>query len=251
MISKMALVRKRYIISGNVQEAGYRVLVKTIARSMGLVGFVRNLPDETVEVVCEAEQKTIERFLKAIDRKGDLMSPMDVNVVSMAETPPPAEGDFKKFSIEYNGKLSAEERERNREDREERMILGASMLNQKVDVVGQNVLGVGKAVEGVGQKVDNVGKAVHEMHSDMNKRFDHMAQRYDLIATSLVKAIGRIDRGFERMDQNSRKTDKAIEQSRKEVAASNRELAGAVKFMIKKLSGKPATVRREIRKKRK
>jgi acylphosphatase len=265
----MPKTRKRLIISGNVQEAGYRVLVKTVARSMGIVGFVRNLLDETVELVCEGEPKTIERFLKAIDRKGDVASPVEVNVVSMEETPPPTEDEFKRFNIEYDGKLTPEQRERNREGREERMIIGASTLNLKMD-------GLGQKMDSVGQKVDGVGKDVREMHSDMNKRFDHMAERYDMIAASLKDAIVH-------MDRNAEKTDKAIEKSRREtilavhrsqketaemlarsrketileirgsrketatllaasrreVAASNRELAGAVKFMIRKMSDKP------------
>ena len=116
-------------------------------------------------------------------------------------------------------------------------------VGKAVECVGQKVDGVGKAVEGVGQKVDSVGGAVRDMHSDMNKRFDHMAQRYDLIALSLVKAI-------DRMDRNSKITDKAIEQSRKEAAASNRELAKAVKFMIRKLSDRPARRKTSGRKKR-
>jgi acylphosphatase len=269
MNTEMPKTRKRLIISGNVQEAGCRVLVKTVARSMGIVGFVRNLLDETVELVCEGEPKTIERFLKAIDRKGDVASPVEVNVVSMEETPPPTEDEFKRFNIEYDGKLTPEQRERNREGREERMIIGASTLNLKMD-------GLGQKMDSVGQKVDGVGKDVREMHSDMNKRFDHMAERYDMIAASLKDAIVH-------MDRNAEKTDKAIEKSRREtilavhrsqketaemlarsrketileirgsrketatllaasrreVAASNRELAGAVKFMIRKMSDKP------------
>jgi acylphosphatase len=237
MISKMALVRKRFIVSGNVQEAAYRVLVKSIARSMGITGFVRNLLDETVEIVCEAEPKTLEKFIKSIDRKGDPASPMDLNVVSIKETPAPAEGEFKIFKVEYDGMLTPEEHERARVAREERMIVEASTLKDEIKIVGKDVR--------------EVGKNVRDMHSDMNKRFDHMAQRYDLIASSLVKAIDRIDRGFDRMDQNSKKTDKAIEQSRKEVAASNRELAKAVTFMMKKMSGRPATAHHGARKKRK
>jgi len=239
---EMLKTRKRLIVSGNVQEAGYRILVKSIASPMGVVGFARNLPDETVEIVCEAEPKTLERFIKEIDRKGDPASPLDINVESIKETPAPTEGEFKGFKIEYDGTLTPEERERNRESREERMIVGASMLNQKMDSVGRDVREVGQKVDGVGQKVDGVGKDVRNMHSDMNKRFDHMAQRYDLIALSLAKAI-------DRMDKNSQRTDKAIEQSRKEATASNRELAKAVNFMIRKLSVRPA--RKSSRKARK
>jgi acylphosphatase len=236
-------IRKRLIVSGNVQEAGYRVQVKSIARHLGLVGFARNLPDETVEIVCEGALRTIAQFLKAIDIKGNPESPLDINVESIQETPVLSDGEFKMFKIEYNGTMTPEEREQNREIREERMIVGASILGKKMDGVGKAVDDVGKSVDCVGKDVQSVGSAVRDMHSDMNKRFDHMAQRYDLIATSLVKAI-------DRMDRNSKQTDKAIEQSRKEAAASNWELAKAVNFMIRKLSDKPARKRTAGKRKR-
>jgi len=262
MISKMALVRKRFIVSGNVQDVGYRALIKRKARRLGILGFSKNLPDETVEIVCEGTPDALAGFIKSIEVKGDPEDSFSLHVTTINETPPP-EGKLTVFYTDYGRKLT--EVERQTFDRDEIMVLRAGTLNSNVGVVGQKVEGVGKAVEGVGkdvrevgQKVEGVGKAVEgvgqkvdAMHSDMNKRFDHMAQRYDLIATSLVKAIDRIDRGFDRMDQNSKKTDKAIEQSRKEVAASNRELAGAVKFMIRKLSGRSATARQGNRKKRK
>jgi acylphosphatase/predicted small secreted protein len=212
---------------------------------MGIVGFVRNLPDETVEVVCEGEAKKIDQFVKQIDRKGDPLSPMDIDVFSIVETPPINVGSYNKFDVEYNGKRTVEEKERDNQDRMERMILGASILHQemrgvgkdvrevgqKVDGLGQKMDCVGEAVKGVGQKMNGVGKDVRDMHGGMNKRFDHMAQRYDLIALSLAKAI-------DRMDKSAKMTDKAIEQSRKEAAASNHELAKAVNFMIKKMSAK-------------
>ena len=309
-------IRKKFIVSGYVQEAGYRLKVKAIANKLGIFGFVRNLPDETVEIVCESDPGRLAQFIKAINIKGNPESAMDINVASMVEAPAPAEGVFTAFRIEYDGKLSPEERDRARELREERMILGASILGekidgvgQKVDSVGQKVDGVGQKVDGVGQKVDSVGqkvdvvgqkvdgvgKAVKEMHSDVRTRFDHMADRYDMIAISLREAIAHMDRNAEKTDraiEKSRKesamealrtrkeiaksrketvmaikaseertakyiaktsretalearksqkeTAQILSETRKEVAASNRELAGAVKFMIRKLSDKPA-----------
>ena len=229
-----AVIRKRYIVKGKIQHVGYRALIMAYGESMGLKGFSRNLPDKTVEVVCEGEPKAIAAFLRAIDRKGDPLEPLSINVISIEDAPSPPEGELKDFVIDYGRELTPIEREAF--DRDEIMVLGAGILNIKMDGVGNEVRNVGSSVREVGQKVDS-------MHTDMNKRFDHMAQRYDLIATSLVKAIDRMDMGFERMDKNSKRTDKAIEQSRKEAAASNRELAGAVKFMIKKLSDKPARKR--------
>jgi acylphosphatase len=268
MNAKMpATVRKRFIVKGRVQRVGYRALVLAFADSMGLKGLVRNLPDRTVEVVCEGQPKEIAAFLKAIDRKGDPTDPLSINVTSIEEAPLPPEGELTGFIIDYGRELTPIERESL--DRDEIMILGAGILNIKVD-------GLGQKFDGLGQKVDNVGNAVRDMHGDMNTRFDHMAQRYDMIAASLKEAIAHMDRNAEKTDraiERSRKqsaseanrTGKEIARSRKqtilavhrseertakmhkeghkELAASNRELAGAVKFMIRKLTDRPAGMR--------
>jgi len=230
-------VRKRLIVRGKIQHVGYRALVMAYAGSMGIRGFARNLPDMSVEVVCEGEPGAVAGFIKAIDRKGDPLDPMSINVVSIEEAPPPPGGEFSGFTIDYGRELTPVERESL--DRDEIMILGAGALNMKMDTIGEKVEEVGRKVEAVGDKVDGVGRAVRGMHTDMNRRFDQMAKRYDLIAASLVKAIDRMDRGFNRMDRASKRTERAVDQSRREVAKSNRELARAVSFMIMKLSGRP------------
>ena len=241
MNMEMPKTRKRLIVSGNVQDVGYRALVKRKARRLGLLGFSRNIPDETVEIVCEGEPGALTEFMKSIDVKGDPTDSFSLHVTAIKETPPAPEGELTVFYTDYGRKLT--EIERQTFDRDEIMVLRAGTLNTNVGVVGQKVDGVGKDVQVVGQKVDS-------MHGDMNKRFDHMAQRYDLIAASLVKAIDRMDQGFERMDKDSKRTDRAMERSRKEAAASNRELAKAVRFMITKLSKKASAPRKARQKKR-
>jgi acylphosphatase len=275
MLLAMAPVRKRLIVEGCVQGVGYRALVTFHARNMKVQGFVRNLPDETVEVVCEADHEKLMGFLKAINQKGDPADPLSLNVVSIKDAPPPPEGDLTRFYTDYGRKLTDVQREAF--DREEMMVLRAGTLNTNVGVVGKNVLevgqkvdGVGKAVECVGKDVREVGTAVHDMHTDMNKRFDHMADRYDMIALSLKDAIVHMDRNAEKTDKaieksrnesaqdairtrkeiakSQKETAKILSQSRQEITASNRELARAVNFMIKKLSDKPP--RRKTPKKR-
>jgi len=227
MLSEMPTVRKRYIVTGQIQDVGYRTLVKQKARKKGLTGVVRNLADGTVEIVCEGEPGAIDAFLKDIDKRTDNPSPLDIDVSNIVESPPAPAGEYKSFEVDYGKKLSFAER--STKDREDITVLGASLMNQKLDGVGQKVDGVGKAVECVGQKIDSVGKAVEgvgenvrDMHIDMNKRFDHMADRYDMIAASLKEAIVH-------MDRNAEKTDKAIEKSRKEtiiaVGRSQKETA--------------------------
>jgi acylphosphatase len=41
----------RYLVSGSVQGVGFRWFVARHARSLGLAGYARNLPDGRVEVV--------------------------------------------------------------------------------------------------------------------------------------------------------------------------------------------------------
>jgi acylphosphatase len=256
MLSEMPTVRKRYIVTGQVQDVGYRTLVKQKARKKGLIGVVRNLVDGTVEIVCEGEPGAIDGFLKDIDQKTDNPSPLDIDVSNIVESPPAPSGEYKSFEVDYGKKLSFAER--STKDREEITVLGASLMNQKLD-------GVGKDVQVVGQKVDS-------MHGDMNKRFDHMADRYDMIALSLKDAIVHMDRNAAKTDKaiersrkesaseairtrneiakSHRETNKELARSREEIAASNRELAKAVNFMIRKMSAKAPTPKKVSQKNR-
>lgn len=58
----------RYLISGQVQGVGFRWFVARHARSLGLAGYARNLPDGRVEVVVSGSEDalpTFERLLRA------------------------------------------------------------------------------------------------------------------------------------------------------------------------------------------
>ncbi|HIQ29919.1 MAG TPA: acylphosphatase, partial [Candidatus Caldiarchaeum subterraneum] len=57
-------------VFGNVQAVGYRALVKSIARSMGVRGLVRNLEDGSVEIFADAPEDILGRFLRYIEVKG-------------------------------------------------------------------------------------------------------------------------------------------------------------------------------------
>ena len=59
-------VARRYVISGRVQGVGFRFFAKAAGRREDLQGWVRNLADGRVEVVCEGDADAVERFERAI-----------------------------------------------------------------------------------------------------------------------------------------------------------------------------------------
>ncbi len=58
--------RVKLIASGRVQGVGFRGFVCRIANSLQLVGYAKNLPDGTVELLVEGDEKKIALFSKRI-----------------------------------------------------------------------------------------------------------------------------------------------------------------------------------------
>ena len=58
--------RVKLIASGRVQGVGFRGFVCRIANSMQLVGSVKNLPDGTVEIIVEGDERKIAQLAKRI-----------------------------------------------------------------------------------------------------------------------------------------------------------------------------------------
>ncbi len=76
----MAIERRRVIFSGRVQGVGFRASTSWTARGFDVVGYVRNLPDGTVEVVAEAEAAEIDRFVAAVhERMSGFVRGVDVS----------------------------------------------------------------------------------------------------------------------------------------------------------------------------
>lgn len=94
-------------VFGNVQAVGYRALVKSIARSMGVRGLVRNLEDGSVEVFAEAPEDTLGRFLRYIEVKGRPEDILSLHVERVEVFKEGEEGylgpwkDYGAFEIDY------------------------------------------------------------------------------------------------------------------------------------------------------
>lgn len=64
----MESVRLRATVRGDVQGVGYRAFARRYARSLGVVGYARNLADGSVEVVAEGPRSQMDAFLGVVKR---------------------------------------------------------------------------------------------------------------------------------------------------------------------------------------
>jgi acylphosphatase len=55
-------ITRRYLIVGRVQGVGFRYYTQSSADQEGVNGWVRNLPDGSVEVTADGEADAVERF---------------------------------------------------------------------------------------------------------------------------------------------------------------------------------------------
>jgi acylphosphatase len=57
------MIRRRVVVSGDVQGVFFRDTCRRQARAHGVTGWVRNCPDGTVEAVFEGEPQAVEAMI--------------------------------------------------------------------------------------------------------------------------------------------------------------------------------------------
>lgn len=86
----------RAVVHGRVQGVSFRHYTVLKARELGLTGWVRNLPDYTVETLAEGEKEALEQFLTWLHRG----SPA-ARVLRVEAHWHPASGKFADFDVRY------------------------------------------------------------------------------------------------------------------------------------------------------
>jgi acylphosphatase len=85
------------IARGQVQGVGYRYFVTGCAQETGVVGYVRNLPDGTVQIVAEGTHEILDRFIRMIRAEQDPSIQVEGITITSAE----ASGEYTQFSIRW------------------------------------------------------------------------------------------------------------------------------------------------------
>ena len=94
---RVEMMRRVHVFySGRVQGVGFRVTAEDTARHLGVVGWVKNLKNSQVEVVAEAEEAVLRKFLEVI-RTGSMKNFINRADVSWSN----ATDAFTEFDIRY------------------------------------------------------------------------------------------------------------------------------------------------------
>jgi acylphosphatase len=90
------IIARRFIVKGDVQGVGYRYFALRAARSLGVVGRVRNLPDGSVEAIAEGSAGAVDSFMRELAR-----GPSHSHVSSIDEIEIPATRSYNDFDVSY------------------------------------------------------------------------------------------------------------------------------------------------------
>lgn len=89
------MTRRTFQFSGRVQGVGFRYTAQNIAMQFNVQGYVRNLPDGSVELVAEGPEDQLQGLLESIQSR------MQGFVTRTTSNDSSATGEFQGFSIRH------------------------------------------------------------------------------------------------------------------------------------------------------
>jgi acylphosphatase len=202
----MTKIKAEIIVKGKVQKAGYRDHVQEVARSLNVMGYVENLKDGSVKVVCETDKPTLEKFIQLISLKTDIITVENVEITKTQ----PAKGEYEHFDIKY-GPLEEEVGERmvaafkiataTRQDIKNMHYDLKDMhqdLKGSITVMHQDLKeGITAMHQDLKSMHTDLKESIDSMHYDMNRHFEEMAKRYDVISAELLKTREELKRAVD------------------------------------------------------
>jgi acylphosphatase len=90
------MVEIQAIISGKVQAVAYRAYVQDVASQLGVVGYIQNLQDGSVEIVAQAEPSILKELVEYL-HEGSLLSKVEGVAVEWRS----AKSSHEDFSIRF------------------------------------------------------------------------------------------------------------------------------------------------------
>ena len=169
------------IISGEVQGVGYRQYVARIGRRLKLIGHVKNLEDDTVQIHCKGEEKAITEFKDKINKKNPDDAPLiDVEEITekILEQGTIEEKIFKEIYDEPNAEMSQ----------------GFSTWMKYMALFNKETQ-----------------TNLNLFRTETNVNFKSMDEKYNLISKGMFAIINRLEESNRIFENRIEKTEKNIE----------------------------------------
>ena len=155
------------IVYGRVQKAGFRDFIDEIAFHFNLNGYVKNLNDGTVQIICEGEENSIKELLEKINISQYPIRVENIDVVYKKPT-----GEYRTFEVIREEDLTTATYERM--DAAVRYIREMnSDISQKIDGLGNNL---GDKIDGLG---DNLGDKIDGLGNNLGDKIDGLGDKID------------------------------------------------------------------------
>ncbi|CAD7769143.1 Acylphosphatase [Candidatus Methanoperedenaceae archaeon GB50] len=155
----MAVKRATILVSGDVQQTGYRDRAIEIGKRLNLSGYAENLPDGRVRIVAEGEEESLNKFLSDVDIKNAL-----INVERIDHSISDATGEFSDFH-----KLVG------KGETDERLDTAATLLKELINVTRDGFAKTISAIESVRRDTS----AMLEKQDRMLEKQDRMLEKQD------------------------------------------------------------------------
>ncbi|HIH73833.1 MAG TPA: acylphosphatase [Methanosarcina sp.] len=170
-------------VYGRVQKAGFRDFIDEIAFNLNLNGYVKNLEDGAVQVVCEGDEAAITELLKKID-----ITQYPIRVENIETTYKEPTGEYKSFEVIRDEDLTMATYERM--DAAARYIREMnSNLCQKMDFLGGKIDVLGGKMDSLGGKMDSLGGKMDLLGG----KIDSLGGKIDVLGGKVDSFGGKID----------------------------------------------------------
>lgn len=186
MVQAREVIMKRLtlLILGNVQRAGYRTKVVSIAEALTITGTIQNLQDGRVKIIAEGDEKDLERFFHAVDIKNTL-----INVVHIEKEYSSYTGDYQGFYKLVGGG-----------ETDERLDTAADLLKELIHVTQNGFDKLEKKIdglgEGLGQKIDQsrveISSEIHFLRDDLKSHFDERLTKMEIELVDIKAKVAAI-----------------------------------------------------------
>ncbi len=182
------------MVSGKVQQAGYRDRVVGIGKNLALSGYAENLSDGRVKIVAEGDEEVLEQLTAAINIKNTL-----INVENVESSDWEATGEFSGFY-----KLVKEG------ETDERLDTAADLLKELIGVTNNGFSTLNNTMTSGFNKLALGQDKILEKQDRMLDKQDSMLEKQDSMLDKQDSMLEKQDSMLEKQDSMLEKQDTSI-----------------------------------------